>query len=162
MGNMIVESQINEVTKHLAKTIHSIEQFLNETTLDMLVNDHIDKLDYYKLFLSQCRKVLVYSEEGFDEAQIIQKATPFPKQIAEKILYKIYHQCIEEFFSPKSDVWYEDSRAAYTGKNAICFRQEVTPPIHLLFQQLEGGFQYLREELEYYETDYKTKLLQSK
>lgn len=162
MGNMIVESQIDEVTKHLVKTIQSIEQFLNETTLDMLVNDHKDKVDYYKIFLSQCRKILVYSEEGFEEAQIILKATPFPKQIAEKTLYKIYHQVIEEFFSPKSDVWYEDSRAAYTGKNAICFRQEVSPSVHQLFHQLEGGFQHLREELEYYETDYKTKLLQSK
>lgn len=162
MGNMIVEAQICEVTKHLVKTIQCMEQFLNETTLAMLVNENKDKLDYYKLLLSQCRKILVYSEEGYEEAQIINKATPFPKQIAEKTLYKIYHQCIEEFFSPKSDVWYEDSRSAYTGKNAICFRQEVTPAIHELFHKLEGGFQHLREELEYYETDYKTKLLQSK
>jgi hypothetical protein len=162
MGNMIVEAQIEEVSKHLVKTIQFIEQFLNETTLAMLVNENNDNLEYYKLLLSQCRKILVYSEEGYEEAQIIIKATPFPKQIAEKTLYKIYHQCIEEFFSPKSDVWYEDSRAAYTGKNAICFRQEVSPSVFELFHKLEGGFQHLREELEYYETDYKTKLLQSK
>jgi proline dehydrogenase len=162
MGNMIVEAQIDDVTKHLVKTIDCLERFLNDTTLDMLVNDHKDKFEYYKVFLSQCRKILVYSEEGYEEAKIIQKVTPFPKQIAEKTLYKIYHQCIEEFFSPKSDVWYEDSRAAYTGKNAICFREEVTSSIHQLFLQLEGSFQHLREELEYYETDYKTKLLQSK
>jgi hypothetical protein len=162
MGNMIVEAQIDDVTKHLVKTIDYLERFLNDTTLDMLVNDHKDKFEYYKVFLSQCRKILVYSEEGYEEAKMIQKVTPFPKQIAEKTLYKIYHQCIEEFFSPKSDVWYEDSRAAYTGKNAICFREEVSSSIHQLFLQLEVSFQHLREELEYYETDYKTKLLQSK
>jgi hypothetical protein len=162
MGNMIVEEQIDDAIKYLVKPIECLERFLNETTLNLLVSDQKDKFDYYKIFLSQCRKILVYSEEGFEEAKLIQKATPFPKQMAEKTLYKIYHQCIEEFFSPKSDVWYEDSRAAYTGKNAICFRQEVSPSIHQLFYQLEGDFQHLREELEYYETDYKTKLLQSK
>lgn len=162
MGNSIVEAQIHDVTKHLLKTVQSMEQFLNETTLDMLVNGSSEMADYNKRVLSQCRKILVYSEEGLEAAQIIMKASPFPKPIAEKTLYKIYHQCIEEFFSPKSDVWYEDSRSAYTGKNAICFRENVSPSIQQLFHQLEGGFQHLREELEYYETDYKTKLLQSK
>lgn len=162
MGNTIVEAQIADVTKYLSKTLQNMEQFLNETTLEMLVNEKMELLDYNKRLLSQCRKILVYSEEGLEESQIIMKASPFPKQIAEKTLYKIYHQCIEEFFSPKSDVWYEDSRAAYTGKNAICFRQEVIPAVHQLFHQIEGSFQHLREELEYYETDYKTKLLQSK
>ncbi|HYK74904.1 MAG TPA: DUF3907 family protein, partial [Pseudoneobacillus sp.] len=119
-------------------------------------------VDYNKKVLSQCRKILVYSEEGLEASRVLLKTTPFPKALAEKILYKIYHQCIEEFFSPKSDVWYENSRAAYTGKNAICFRNDVSSSVQQLFHQLEGGFQHLREELEYYETDYKTKLLQSK
>lgn len=162
MGNMIVEAQIADVTKHLFQTVHQLENFLNETTLDSLVNGNNLMIDYYKRVLSQCRKLLVYSEEGLEATQIIQKASPFPKSVAEKTLYKIYHQCIEEFFSPKSDVWYEDSRAAYTGKNAICFRNEVSPSIEQLFHRIEGSFQHLREELEYYETDYKTKLLQSK
>jgi hypothetical protein len=162
MGNTIVEAQIADVTKHLSKTVQSMEKFLNYTTLDMLVKENNELLDYYKTVVAQCRKILVYSEEGLEEAQLIMKASPFPKQFAEKILYKIYHQCIEEFFSPKSDVWYEDSRAAYTGKNAICFRQDVDPSILQLFHEIEGSLQYLREELQYYETDYKTKLLQSK
>ena len=85
-------------------------------------------------------------KKRLEETQIIMKAHNFPKQIAEKTLYKIYHQCIEEFFSPRSDVWYEDSRAAYTGKNAICFRLDVAPAVQKLFHELEGGFQLLREE----------------
>ncbi|WP_442594643.1 DUF3907 family protein [Neobacillus sp. D3-1R] len=162
MANTIVESQLEDVKNHLDKTVMLLEKFLNETTLHHLVQEDKDLVDYYKKLLSQCRRLLVYSEEGLEASQMILKTSPFPKALAEKILYKIYHQCIEEFFSPKSDVWYEDSRAAYTGKNAICFRDDVSASIQLLFQQLEGGFQHLREELEYYETDYKTKLLQSK
>jgi hypothetical protein len=162
MANSIVEAQIYDVTKHLLVAVQNLEHFLNETTLHLLVNQNEERVEYYKRVLSQCRKILVYSEEGLEAAQIILNATPFPKPIAEKTLYKIYHQCIEEFFSPKSDVWYEDSRSAYTGKNAICFRHEVPKSLQQLFSNMEGSFQHLREELEYYETDYKTKLLQSK
>jgi hypothetical protein len=162
MANSIVEAQINDVTKHLFVTVQNLEHFLNETTLNLLVNQNQERVEYFKRVLSQCRKILVFSEEGLEAAQIIKNASPFPKPIAEKTLYKIYHQCIEEFFSPKSDVWYEDSRAAYTGKNAICFRHEVPESLQQLFSRIEGSFQHLREELEYYETDYKTKLLQSK
>ncbi|BBP90427.1 hypothetical protein BsIDN1_40450 [Bacillus safensis] len=45
----------------------------------------------------------------------------FPQQAAQKMLHRIYHQCIEEFFTPKKDTWYEDSRSAYTGKKAALF-----------------------------------------
>lgn len=162
MGNNIVESQLEDVNNYLEKTVQHFENFLNETTLDRLSEHNKELVDYNKKVLSQCRKVLVYCEEGLEASQLLLKTSPFPKALAEKTLYKIYHQCIEEFFSPKSDVWYEDSRAAYTGKNAICFRNDISLSVQQLFHQLEGGFQHLREELEYYETDYKTKLLQSK
>ena len=47
---------------------------------------------------------------------------PFHEVRAEKTLYKVYHQCVEEFFMPKKDTWYENSRAAYTYKRRGCFR----------------------------------------
>ncbi len=50
---------------------------------------------------------------------------PFHEARAEKTLYKVYHQCVEEFFMPKKDTWYENSRAAYTGQSAIEFYQQV-------------------------------------
>ena len=65
MGNTIVEEQIERVAKHLFKTVQCMEQLLNETTLDLLVDGNLDMLDYYKRILSQCRKILVYSEEAF-------------------------------------------------------------------------------------------------
>jgi len=67
-----------------------------------------------------------------------------------------------EFFSPKNDAWYEDSRSAYTGRNSIKFYKEVPESLRQLVKGLEGEFQRIREDLEFYETDYRTKIIQSK
>ncbi|MFL6517094.1 MAG: DUF3907 family protein, partial [Bacillus sp. (in: firmicutes)] len=107
-------------------------------------------------------KLIVYSEEGLDACSVILQGSPFQKGAAEKTLYKIYHQCIEEFFSPKNDAWFEDSRSAYTGRNSIKFYRNISDSIVQLVKSLEGEFQRIREELEYYETDYRTKMIQSK
>lgn len=161
MGNTLVEAQVMDVAERLQKVVRILERFLNETTLNQIANENPNKLHYYKRLFRQTRKLLVYSEEGLEAVQLILSHSPFPKALAEKTLFKIYHQCVEEFFSPKSDIWHENSRAAYTGKDAICFHDEVPKSVSVLFQQLEGDFQHLREELEYYETDFKTKYLQA-
>lgn len=162
MGNTIVRTQIEEVREFLGETVVKLENFLNETTLSKLGQEHQADVDYYKSILSSLRKLTVYCEEGLDACKVILKADAFSKPAAEKTLYRIYYQCIEEFFSPKSDAWYEDSRSAYTGKNAIKFRQPVSTELSELLLSLESSFQRIREELEYYETDYRTKMLQSK
>ena len=115
-----------------------------------------------KEFFQAFENCLLYCEEGLEVCQIILKNEIFNKAAAEKTLYKIYHQCIEEYFSPKSDLWYEDSRAAYTGKNSIKFHGIVPESIPHVLKELESGFQTMREELEFYETDYRTKMMQSK
>lgn len=162
MGNTIVKTQIEEVSEFLAGTVLNLESFLNENTLSKLEGGQQADNGYYRTILSSLRKLTVYCEEGLDACKVILQAELFSKPAAEKTLYRIYYQCIEEFFSPKSDAWYEDSRSAYTGKNAIKFRKPVASEIKELLLSLESGFQRMREELEYYETDYRTKMLQSK
>ncbi len=158
----MVKSQIEDVKKFLETTVHTFEDFLNDTTLaSMLGEEHGDE-SYYKTILSNIRKLLVYCEEGLEACTIILQSESFPKGAAEKTLYRIYHQCVEEFFQPKSDAWFEDSRAAYTGKNSIKFQETVPSSVKELLKGLEGSFQSIREELEYYETDYRTKMIQSK
>ncbi|MEQ2528196.1 YpuI family protein [Bacillaceae bacterium CLA-AA-H227] len=162
MANTMVKSQIEDVKKFLETTVHTFEDFLNDTTLaSMLGEEHGDE-SYYKTILSNIRKLLVYCEEGLEACTIILQSESFPKGAAEKTLYRIYHQCVEEFFQPKSDAWFEDSRAAYTGKNSIKFQETVPSSVKELLKGLEGSFQSIREELEYYETDYRTKMIQSK
>jgi hypothetical protein len=162
VGNTIVRTQIEEVREFLGESVKKLENFLNHTTLSKLQQEQPADEENYKSVLSSLRKLTVYCEEGLEACKIILQAEAFSKPAAEKTLYRIYYQCIEEFFSPKSDAWYEDSRSAYTGKNAIKFRQPVSPELSSLLLGLESSFQRIREELEYYETDYRTKMLQSR
>jgi Protein of unknown function (DUF3907) len=162
MGNTLVETQVQDVKSFLAKTTAVIEEFLNETRLSELSLESEEDTVYHKLIFSNLRRLLVYSEEGYEACKVILQSEPFPKSAAEKTLYKIFHQCIEEFFSPKNDAWFENSRSAYTGRNAIKFYRNVSEQIVQLLKGLEGEFQRIREELEYYETDYRTKMAQSK
>lgn len=158
----MVKSQVEDVKNFLVTTVSTFEDYLNNTTLSSLQEEEQGDEDYYKTLLSNIRKLLVYCEEGLEACLVILKTETFPKSAAEKTLYRIYHQCIEEFFQPKSDAWYEDSRAAYTGRNSIKFQGKVPVSITELLKGLESNFQSIREELEYYETDYRTKMIQSK
>lgn len=162
MGNTIVKTQVEEVREFLKESVLRLETFLNGVTIRMLQEEEEANEEYYKSILSSLRKLNVYCEEGLEACTVILQAETFSKPAAEKTLYRIYYQCIDEFFSPKTDAWYEDSRSAYTGKNAIKFRQPVAVELSNLLVGLESSFQKIREELEYYETDYRTKMLQSK
>ncbi|MBD3109728.1 YpuI family protein [Bacillus sp. AGMB 02131] len=159
MSNSLVKSQLEEVSEFLGTTVKDLEEYLNVTTKDSLLHEQNANEDYYKSLLSNLRRLVVYCEEGYEACNIVLNNEVFHKIAAEKTLYKIFHQCIEEFFSPKNDSWYEDSRSAYTGKNSIKFHQEVAPSLSDLIKRLESGFQSVREDLEYYETDYRTKMI---
>jgi hypothetical protein len=162
MGNTLVKTQLNDVKEFLANTSLKLENYLNETTIEQMQQAQESDLNYYKSILSNIRKLLVYSEEGLEACSVILQSEPFQKAAAEKTLYRIFHQCIEEFFSPKNDAWYENSRSAYTGKNSIKFYKNIPENLQVLIKGLEGEFQRIREELEFYETDYRTKMIQSK
>ncbi|PLS01627.1 YpuI family protein [Neobacillus cucumis] len=162
MGNTLVKTQLNDVKDFLTKSISILENFLNETTIAQLNVETEEDRAYVKLILANMRKLVVYSEEGLEACSVLLQSEPFQKAAAEKTLYKIYHQCIEEFFSPKNDAWFENSRSAYTGRNSIKFYRNVSEQISNLIKSLESDFQRIREELEYYETDYRTKMIQSK
>ncbi|MEK3797609.1 YpuI family protein [Peribacillus sp. FSL H8-0477] len=162
MGNSMVKSQLDDVRTFLGGTVSRLEEFLNETTLSQLQQEKPGDDLYYKGILSGLRRLLVNCEENLETCQIILNNEIFHKGAAEKTLYRVYHQCIEEYFSPKSDRWFEDSRAAYTGKNSIKFHGEVPDRIIQVLKNLEANFQTFREELEFYETDYRTKMMQSK
>ncbi|NHM29064.1 DUF3907 family protein [Neobacillus terrae] len=162
MANTLVKTQLNDVKNFLEATQFKLEDFLNDTTLQQLSSGNEDDKDYCKLILSSLRKLLVNCEDTHDACAVILGSEPFQKAAAEKTLYRIFHQCIEEFFSPKNDAWYEDSRSAYTGKNSIKFYKAVPEAVQQLVKSLEAEFQRMREELEFYETDYRTKMIQSK
>ncbi|MGD6966877.1 YpuI family protein [Rossellomorea vietnamensis] len=162
MSNPIVKSQVEEVHTFLEKTVAELEGYLNNVTIDGLLQEKSGDRAYYEGVLSNIRRLLVYCEEGLDSCSVVLQNEPFIKGAAEKTLFKVYHQCIEEFFSPRYDLWYEDSRSAYTGKNSIMFRQDLPKSIMSLMSAAESDFQRVREELEYYETDFRTKITQAR
>ncbi|WP_078596978.1 DUF3907 family protein [Evansella clarkii] len=161
MGNDLVRQQLSLTVDKLNSSADKLREYLNSTTLEELMEEGADhsKGDYTDI-LDQFRRILVFFDEGQESGNLILRSETFRKGAAEKTLYWIFHQCIEEFFQPKLDVWYEDSRAAYTGKNAIQFRSPVPDQLKTLMGELEGPIQEVREELEYYETDYRTKIQQ--
>ncbi|KMJ59808.1 hypothetical protein AB685_02800 [Bacillus sp. LL01] len=161
MANTIVKSQTEQVESFLGNTVHQLNSFLNEATLTTLVAESSTKQEYVELLLLNTRRLSVFCDEGLNACQVILKSEPFRKSAAEKVLYNIYHQCIEEFFAPRNDAWYEDSRSAYTGKNSIQFHEAPPESLKVVIRGLESEFQAVREELEYYETDYRTKMIQS-
>ncbi|ANB61916.1 DUF3907 family protein [Anoxybacteroides amylolyticum] len=163
MANAIVMNQTKQVETFLQHTVRAMTNYLNETTLTGLLAEQEDgDKAYYEQLLLNLRRLVVYCEEGLEACRVVLKDEPFRKAAAEKALYRIYHSCIAEFFAPKNDAWYEDSRSAYTGRNSIKFRQTPPPSLKALLSSLERSFQAMREELEFYETDYRTKMMQSK
>nr|WP_302328501.1 DUF3907 family protein [Salirhabdus salicampi] len=151
---------MEEIKPYLRKTVDHLTEYLNEHSLQQLASelDDLDQ-DYYKQVLKSLRRLEVFCEEAMETVHVLLKSNPFRKQAAEKTLYGIYHKCVLEFFSPKDDVWYEDSRAAYTGRNSIRFHRNPPQSIINLMKQLEPDFQQMRENLDYYETDYQTKIV---
>ncbi|MDQ0244297.1 hypothetical protein J2S09_001863 [Bacillus fengqiuensis] len=161
MANMVVKSQIELVEQKLASSVKELNQYLNHVTILSLKEEIQGEESDYALLLSNLRRLAVFCEEGLDACRVISGTEPFRKAAAERTLYRIYHQCIEEFYNPKHDLWYEDSRSAYTGRNAIKYRKAAPPSIERLISSMESDFQLMREELQFYETDYVTKMTQS-
>lgn len=161
MSNLMVENQTQQVTVFLGEVVDVITKYVNYHTLPLLLEEAPSSDEqYFAGLLASIRRLLVFCEEGLDACSVLLNNKPFRKNAAERTLYKIYHQVIAEFFSPKNDHWYENSRSAYTGKNSIAFQKQPPISIEQMMKELEGKFQMLREELEYYETDYQTKMIQ--
>ncbi|MGE6629479.1 YpuI family protein [Bacillus sp. NPDC077027] len=154
MAHINVKAQVDQAGVFLSKVVIEMSDYLNETTLSNLKQSNPNEEAYYCDMLSTLRKLAVYCEEAAALCKKIMQQKTFPEQAAEQILYRIYHQCIEEFFTPKKETWYEDSRSAYTGKSCIVFHHAVPAELKQLFSSLEKDFLVMREELEYQASDY--------
>ncbi|ERI10485.1 DUF3907 family protein [Aneurinibacillus aneurinilyticus] len=157
------ETQLKEICEEsynrLKKVCMELEKFLNTTTLNALVQTSSDPEQYepyYRDYLSDFRHLLVNCENAYEKLGICLRRARFNKEFAEEALYTVYHTCVNMFFYPKGEVYEEDGRNSYTGRDAIIFHKEVTPSLKVLTLGLSKVFEYLRDELQYYETDYVT------
>lgn len=163
MSNSLVKEQIILAHETLNKISVIVSKFLDETTVTNLNSEKKEEKEgYYGALLISLRRINVFCDEGKNSCEVILNGKTFRKAAAEKTLHWIFYSCVEEFYNPRIENWYEDSRAAYTGKNAIKYTYSVPQSLKEMVASIERPFQTLREELEYYETDYQTKVIQTK
>jgi hypothetical protein len=151
--------RISETTKaNLKEAVSKMEHFLNHHSLpqlDMSEEDDASE-EFYRGFLSDLRHLLVFSEVAYEKLGISLRRPNFSADHAEKVLYEVYHNCVNNFFYPKNECYSEDGRYAYTGQDAIRFRKKPSREVRDITLQLSKIFEELREDLAYYETDYIT------
>ena len=71
MGNSLVKTQLKDVAGFLTSSISTFENYLNEITISQMEQQLSGDEAYYKLILSNLRKLLVYCEEGLDACSVI-------------------------------------------------------------------------------------------
>lgn len=151
--------EICETTKnHLKQVCGQLEVFLNTHSVkDLSSTKGLENdIAYNEQFLSDLRHLIVSCEQATENLGVCLRRATFNVEFAEKILYDVMHSCVYNFFYPRNEVYSEDGRNAYTGKDAINFRQEPAEDLKKLILSLSKTFEFLREELHYYETDYVT------
>ncbi|MEO3947420.1 DUF3907 family protein [Gorillibacterium sp. CAU 1737] len=158
MAGSDVKNLCESVRVKLKEAISKMELFLNQHSLDDLVNGGGEAdpamADFYRDYLQDTRHLLVFSEVTFEKLGVSLRRAEFKADHAERNLYEAYHQCINRFFYPKNECYSEDGRYAYTGQDAIRFRKKPSRDVRNLTVELSKIFEELREDLAYYETDY--------
>ncbi|MCF6095213.1 YpuI family protein [Microaerobacter geothermalis] len=160
MPNTQLKELCEEAHRQLKKVCKELEYFLNHHTLPQLVSRSGDREEYepyYRLYLTDLRHLLVNCENAYEKLGVCLRRAVFNKDFAEESLHQVYHTCVDGFFYPKGEVYEEDGRYSYTGRDSIIFRKEVVPELKQLTLSLSKIFEHLRVELQYYETDYVTK-----
>lgn len=132
-----------------------IEAFLNHYSLPQLTEGQNEDLGlFYEGLLSDLRHLLVYCEDCYEKLGIVLRRGTFDEEAAEKALYHVYHDCVNNFFYPKNESYSEDGRYAYTGQDAIRFRKKPSRPARDAVLDITRAFEELRDDLTYYESDY--------
>ncbi|MBP1992833.1 YpuI family protein [Paenibacillus eucommiae] len=134
-----------------------MEVFLNQNSLPLLnVENDPAMEEFYRGYLQDTRHLLVFCEVAYEKLGVCLRRPTFNVDFSEKVLYEVYHTCVNAFFYPKNECYSEDGRYAYTGQDAIRFRKKPIRELRDLTIELSKIFEELREELSYYETDYIT------
>jgi hypothetical protein len=152
-----VKNVCESTKQKLSEAITNMEKFLNDHSLQGLNTEQDPAMDeFYRGYLSDTRHLLVFSEVAYEKLGVSLRRPSFNVEYAEKVLYEVYHTCVNNFFYPKNECYSEDGRYAYTGQDAIRFRKKPAREVRDLTIELSKIFETLREDLTYYETDYIT------
>ncbi|MBA4601484.1 DUF3907 family protein [Thermoactinomyces mirandus] len=154
--------QLCKLTKDQLRDIRDeLDHFLSYISIPQLLKneqDQAEKVEYVREFLRDLRHLSVACEIGYEKVSLVLRRARFKPEFAEKVLSEIVHSCIYSFYYPKHEVYEEDGRYSYTNQDAIKFRHSPPEPLRKLTISLSKKFEVLRDELDYYETDYFTRL----
>ncbi|AJY76340.1 YpuI family protein [Paenibacillus beijingensis] len=158
MSSTNVKTLSESTRGKLKQAISNLEPFLNEHSLSQLTTPEAGEEEqaFYKGLLSDMRHLLVYSEVAYEKLGVTLRRPNFDIDYAERVLYEVYHQCVNAFFYPKNEVYSEDGRYAYTGQDAIRFRVKPVRVARDIVLGISKIFEELRDDLSYYENDYMT------
>jgi hypothetical protein len=141
----------------LKAAIEQIEPFLNNNALEQLVQvEDSNSVSFYSGLLSDLRHLLVFSEVSYEKLGTLLRRPNFDNELAERILYEVYHNGVNAFFYPKNECYSEDGRYAYTGQDAIRFRIKPVRSARDVILNVSRIYEELRDDLSYYESDYLT------
>lgn len=158
MSSSKVKPLAEATREKLKQAIEQLELFLNRHSLPELASAHEgDGAEhFYKGLLADLRHLLVFSEVADEKLGAVIRRPNFDTDAAERILYDVYHQCVNAFFYPKNEGYSEDGRYAYTGQDAIRFLFKPTKEASGIVLGVSKIYEELRDDLAYYENDYMT------
>ncbi|WP_194840812.1 DUF3907 family protein [Filobacillus milosensis] len=145
-------SQAESINDQLKLIETELHEFLDFSSIDKLINlnKHID-IEYVQAIFREFRYLAVYCGEGRNAIDKLIQSKNVEQDIVDRVYKGIYRKCVLEFFSPKDEVWYEDSRASYRNKCSIDFQTDPSDPIVQTMEKIEPYFHKLREDLDYLE-----------
>ncbi|MCM3163156.1 DUF3907 family protein [Metabacillus litoralis] len=149
MDNTLVRAETEKVAFFLENVVGKMTTYMNSITIRSLEDEAEGERPYLLELLRAARALLVFCEEALDACrQMIRNSIITPSH-ARQLFEKIYYQCIERFFHPKNDTWYENSRCSYTDSDMIVFRKTTPPSFVRFIHSLEEDFITIREEIDF-------------
>ncbi|MBR7553294.1 DUF3907 family protein [Allobacillus sp. GCM10007491] len=144
-------SQAQKVFEELGRIESILEDFHNRHSANHLANSNKDlSEEYIQRVIKQFRLLEAYSTEGKRAIYPFTNGKTIDAKNIDRILRGINLKCVNSFFSPTVDLWFEDSRASYQNKDAIDFIENPGEEITQLTRELEPIFLDLRNQLEYF------------
>jgi len=150
MDNTLIKDESEKVAFFLENVVEKMTTYMNSITIRSLEDDEAECDRPYLLeLLRAVRSLLVFCEEALDACRQMIRNSNITPSYARQLFEKIYYQCIERFFHPKNDTWYENSRCSYTDSEMIIFRKTAPPSFVRFIYSLEKDFITIREEIDF-------------
>lgn len=116
-------SQAESINEHLTFIENELHDFLDFTSVDKVLETNRElEIEYIQRIFKEFRYLAVYCGEGRKAIEKLMKTSQIEEEFLDRVYKGVYYKCVLEYFSPKDEVWFEDSRASYQNKCSIDFQ----------------------------------------